>query len=85
MATQKGQKTSGSRLKGRKGRLTGSKSGIRERLSSERKLSQTASFRRAVRCAIAATKKNGNPVAQYDVQRRQAYLEYPDGKRTYIE
>lgn len=49
------------------------------------KLSQTASFRRAVRRAIATTKKNGNPVARYDVQRRQAYLEYPGGKRTYVE
>ena len=45
----------------------------------------TASFRRAAKRSVAATKKSGNPVARYDVQRRQAYLEYPDGTRTYVE
>lgn len=47
--------------------------------------SQTASFTHAVARSIASTKKNGNPVARYDVQRKQAYLEYPDGKRAYVE
>lgn len=46
---------------------------------------QTASFRRAVERSIIATQKSGNPVARYDVQRKQAYLEYPDGSRTYVE
>lgn len=46
---------------------------------------QTASFRRAVERSVAATKKSGNPVAKYDMKRRQAYLEYPDGTRSYVE
>ena len=52
---------------------------------TKRHLSQTASFSHAVACSIADTKKNGNPVARYDAQRKQAYLEYPDGKRAYVE
>ena len=50
-----------------------------------RRSRQTASFRRAVERSIVATQKSGNPVARYDVQRRQAYLEYPDGTRAYVE
>ena len=61
------------------------KRGITVQLSVHRHLRQTASFRRAVERSIAATKENGNPVARYDVQRRQAYWEYPDGTRAYVE
>lgn len=85
MATPRKEMAPGVRLKSRKGRITSSKSGMRVRLSPNTKLSQTASFRRAVKRSIAATQKNGNPVAKYDIQRRQAYLEYPDGKRSYVE
>ncbi len=85
MTPQKKQMTPGTNLKGRKGRLTSSKSGMRVRLSPNGKPSQTASFRRAVARSIATTKKNGNPVAKYDVQRRRAYLEYPDGTKAYVE
>ena len=46
---------------------------------------QTASFRRAVERSITATQKSGNPVAKYDMQRRQAYLEYPEGTKAYVE
>lgn len=53
--------------------------------SVHRRSRQTASFRRAVERSVATIKKSGNPVARYDVQRRQAYLEYPDGTRTYVE
>ena len=54
-------------------------------IPAHRRSRQTASFRRAVERSVAATKKSGNPVAKYDVQRRQAYLEYPDGSRAYVE
>lgn len=54
-------------------------------ISVHRRQRQTASFRRAVERSIAATKESGNPVAKYDVQRKQAYLEYPDGTKAYVE
>lgn len=73
------------KLAGRSGRHTVTKSGTIIRTIPHGGVSQTASFKRAVAHSIAATKKNGNPVARYDVQRRQAYLEYPDGKRAYVE
>lgn len=55
------------------------------RIPAHRRSFPTVSFRRAVERSIAATRESGNPVAKYDVERRQAYLEYPDGKRTYVE
>lgn len=48
-------------------------------------LSHKACFNRAVERSIAATKRKGNPIARYDAQLRQAYLEYPDGKKVYVE
>ena len=54
-------------------------------VSTHRRSRQTASFRRAVERSIVAAQKNGNPVARYDVQRKQAYLEFPDGTRAYVE
>lgn len=48
------------------------------------KLNMTSSFRESVTTAVAETKKNGNPVAKYDVQNRRPYLEYPDGTRSYV-
>ena len=54
-------------------------------VSAHRRSQQTASFRRAVERSIVATQKSGNPVARYDMQRKQAYLEYPDGSRAYVE
>lgn len=85
MATQKKQIVSATRSKGRKGRRISSKSGMIVRMVPHRKPSQTASFRKAVERSVATAKKKGNPIAKYDIQRRQAYLEYPDGKRTYVE
>lgn len=61
------------------------KHGTSIRISVHHRPRQTASFCRAVERSVAATKKSGNPVAKYDVQRRQAYLEYPDGTRAYVE
>lgn len=54
-------------------------------ISAHRRSQQTASFCRAVERSIVATQKSGNPVARYDAQRKQAYLEYPDGTRSYVE
>lgn len=61
------------------------KHGKAKQISSHRRSRQTASFRRAVERSIVATQKSGNPVARYDIQRKQAYLEYPDGSRAYVE
>ncbi len=85
MATPKKRIMPGAKLKVLKGQRIGSKYSRAMWTASHGKLSQAASFRRAVARSIAAAKKSGNPVAKYDVQRRQAYLEYPDGKRTYVE
>lgn len=85
MMTLKKQTTPGTRLTIRKRWHVGVKSGMTVRLIPHGKLSQTASFSKAVDRSIAATKKNGNPIAKYDVQRRQAYLEYPNGKRAYVD
>jgi len=41
-------------------------------------------FDAAVRDEIAASRLNGHPVARYDGESKRAYLEYPDGKREYV-
>ena len=85
MAMQKKSETANTKPK-RYRILRGSvKHGTTIQISVHHRLRQTASFRRAVERSVAATKKSGNPVAKYDVQRRQAYLEYPDGTRAYVE
>jgi addiction module RelB/DinJ family antitoxin len=43
----------------------------------------TAAFQSAVQNETARKKQNGNPVAKYDSEAKQAYLEYPDGRREY--
>ena len=85
MATQKNQMPSTARSKGHKRRRINPKSGVIVRMVPHKKPLQTVSFRKAVDRSIAAAKKNGSPIAKYDVQRRQAYLEYPNGKRAYVE
>ena len=44
----------------------------------------TKSFTDAVQDEIASKKKNGLPVARYDTDKRQAYLEVADGTREYV-
>jgi DNA-damage-inducible protein J len=39
----------------------------------------------AVAEAIQAMKKKGTPIARYDDEKKQPYLEYPDGKRKYVK
>lgn len=60
-------------------------SGHAVRTITVKSLTEVASFGRAVQYAISNTKKRGNPVARYDVQLKRAYLEYPDGKKVYVE
>ena len=43
----------------------------------------TAAFQAAVLRDIAGKKQNGIPAARYDGETKRAYLEYPDGTRTY--
>lgn len=39
----------------------------------------------AVNAAIEKAKVCGKPVARYDKDTMRAYLEYPDGRREYVE
>lgn len=43
----------------------------------------TAAFRSAVMLENFKKKILGVPVARYDTERRQVYLEYPDGRKEY--
>ena len=44
----------------------------------------TSAFTEAVQNEIAEKKQNGLPVARYDTEKEQAYLENADGSREYI-
>ena len=44
----------------------------------------TEAFTAAVRDDISEIKKKGFPVAKYDADKKQAYLEAPDGTREYV-
>ncbi len=39
----------------------------------------------AVRSALAKAKVCNKPIAKYDTEAQEAYIEYPDGTRKYIE
>lgn len=41
-------------------------------------------FTTSVMREMATKQQTGLPVARYDIENKQAYLEYPDGKREYI-
>lgn len=45
----------------------------------------TKSFSNSMSMAIKHQKDNGLPVARYDIDKKMAYLEYPDGSRKYVE
>ena len=45
----------------------------------------TQRFKEAIRIDKEIRKIKGLPVAGYDDERKQAYLEYPDGRREYVE
>lgn len=38
----------------------------------------------AVRAAISKAEVCKKPIAKYDINRKQAYLEYPDGRKDYV-
>jgi addiction module RelB/DinJ family antitoxin len=41
-------------------------------------------FATAVQETVAEKRRNGFPVAHYDADKKQAFLEYPDGMREYV-
>lgn len=42
-------------------------------------------FQEAVRIQKEISRIKGCPIANYDADKRMAYLEYPDGRREYVE
>ncbi len=45
----------------------------------------TQRFKESIRIDDEIRKTKGLPVARYDDDKKQAYLEYPDGRREYVE
>ena len=45
----------------------------------------TQRFKESIRIDDEIRKIKGLPVARYDQHKKQAYLEYPDGRREYVE
>ena len=45
----------------------------------------TYRFKESIRIDDEIRRIKGLPVARYDMERRQSYLEYPDGRREYRE
>lgn len=45
----------------------------------------TQRFKESIRIDDEIRKIKGLPVARYDDEKKQAYLEYPDGRREYVE
>jgi hypothetical protein len=45
----------------------------------------TQRFKESIRIDNEIRKIKGLPIAGYDDEREQAYLEYPDGRREYVE
>ena len=45
----------------------------------------TQRFKESIRIDDEIRKIKGLPVARYDDDKKQAYLEYPDGRREYVE
>ena len=53
--------------------------------TKERALKNQALARKAVENAIARKREKGIPVALYDAERNQPYIEYADGRREYCD
>ena len=45
----------------------------------------TERFKASIRIDNEIKRVKGTPIAGYDIKRRQAYLEYADGRREYAE
>ena len=55
----------------------------RPKASSEHREAKLFGLR--VKKAIRDTRAKGNPVAKYDLVRKAVYLEYPDGRKEYVD
>ena len=42
-------------------------------------------FKEAAKLIIEKKKLKGVPIAKYDLEKKQAYMEYPDGRKVYAE
>ena len=56
----------------------------REELLGEKVAVMERAFQRAVAEDIERNRANGYPIALYDNGRKLAYLEFPDGRREYV-
>ena len=45
----------------------------------------TERFKESIRIDQEICKIKGLPIARYDDERKEAYLEYPDGRREYVK
>lgn len=45
----------------------------------------TERFKESIRIDMEISKIKGAPIARYDPETRRAYLEYPDGRREYVD
>ena len=45
----------------------------------------TERFKASIRIDKEICKIKGLPIARYDDERKEAYLEYPDGRREYVK
>lgn len=45
----------------------------------------TERFKESIRIDNEIRRIKGLPIPKYDVETRRAYLEYPDGRREYVE
>ena len=45
----------------------------------------TERFKESIRIDDEIRRIKGLPVARYDDEKRQAYIEYPDGRREYVK
>ncbi len=45
----------------------------------------TERFKASIRIDQEICKIKGLPIARYDDERKEAYLEYPDGRREYVK
>ncbi len=72
---------------GRKGKMKERGNALEKELNNPVELSDEEMdkrFQEALRIAIEIKKAKGVPIAKYDLERREPYLEYPDGSREYV-
>lgn len=62
--------------------VTPVRSSVHVRVTADK---MTARFRAAVKSSVLSQQQKGLPIAKYDTENKQAYLEYPGGHKQYIE